>query len=1037
MPLLEIRLLGSFHVTLDGQPLTEFRSDKVRALLAYLVMEHNRPLRRAHLVDLLWSGYTPDTALNSLAKSLTNLRSLLAAVACLKITRHTVEFDATAEGVWCDALAFAHALEVCQQHAHPNLARCARCRAQLQQATSLYQGEFVRGLCSHDEQPFDAWREKTQAQFQGIFDTMHRILQTPLAPPRHNLPRTLNRFFGREQEIAALSDLLRSGEAPLLTLIGEGGVGKTRLALAVAAQVKEEYGDGAWFVPLTPLPPAMDGLDEPLTPNEDRRAVQVYDRIAVAIAKSLGLALVGTDPPHLQLIRQLRQRHLLLILDNFEHQILGASWLPMLVSQAQHVYVLVTSRQRLGLQAEHVLRVHGLPVPPRRAPWNRSQTDAAGEDLAQVSSVRLFMARAERVGVTVPLNPETRAAMISICQALEGLPLGIELAAMLLDHQSLAAVESTLLSSLASLTTSESDISPHHRSLRAVFEQSWHGLNAAEARLLARCSVFRGGFTEAAAAAVAAAAPGQLTILEHRSVLRRADEGRYDMHEMMRQFAAAKLLAAGEAQSIASKHSQYYLAQLMPTQHRQDIELSDCQRALPAVALAMLVTEIDNIRQAWQQAVAERRFAELGQAADGLGHLLGKVGLLREGQALFDRTCVELSAAGAPASVLSGLNIQHAMLCDRHVKYAETAAAAQRALAFATTDLEQARAYLWCGTAQWKLDNLAATSTMLQQALQIFRRYQHTDGEANCLHELGSVAYRQGNLASAQERWEKALALNLQTGCKRRAAGTLNNLSSAYADCGAYQQADACIREGLRLLAEAGGHPVIQGYLLANEARVSLLLGDYQNAGLICAHALEHSRNIQNQELESCMLAQQAWLAYYAGADAQACQLAEAAVVLSQEIRYVYAAGMALPVLGHAQRRQGNLAAASDSYRAAVQMWEQHALAAPEFALDSLAGLALISWEQSQVEEARRQVNEILDTLARVSWDQEMIAEPVVICLACYDVLVATGDPRADMVLQQAWRFVRERADRISDPALHDRFLDGTAVHRQIMALIN
>ena len=208
MPQLEIKLLGSFDVTLDGQPLQEFRSDKVRGLLAYLVIEHNRPLRRAHLVDLLWNGYTQATALNSLAKSLTNLRRLLSGIACLNITRHTVEFDAAADGVWCDALVFADALQGCQQHGHPNLTRCISCRNRLQQAATLYRGEFLRGLSTHDEQPFDLWREKMQIHFQGIADAMQRILQTPQTPPRHNLPRSFNQFFGREQEIAALKAAL-------------------------------------------------------------------------------------------------------------------------------------------------------------------------------------------------------------------------------------------------------------------------------------------------------------------------------------------------------------------------------------------------------------------------------------------------------------------------------------------------------------------------------------------------------------------------------------------------------------------------------------------------------------------------------------------------------------------------------------------------------------------------------------------------------------------------------------------------------------
>ena len=815
----------------------------------------------------------------------------------------------------------------------------------------------------------------------------------------------------------------------MLTLIGEGGVGKTRLALTVADQVKHEYTDGVWFVPLAPLPPALEDAGG----HDDQRLAQVYDRIAVAVAKSLGLTLIGAHPPHLQIIRQLQQRRLLLIFDNFEHLLPGARWLSMLTAQAHYVYLLVTSRQRLGLQAEHVVRVYGLPVPPRRTSGRQTQTETDAPDASQASSMRLFIARAERIGISLPSNAETRRAVASICQTLEGLPLGIELAAALLEQQPLAAVESQLLNDLASLTTTEADVSPHHRSLAAVFEQSWRGLSAVEAQLLARCSVFRGGFTETAAAIVAGAGPDQLTTLEHRSLLRRSDDGRFDMHELMRQFAAAQLAQSGEAPGIASWHSQYYLAHLTPADYPRDDSIPTCSQTLSNAALVTLTAEIDNVRQAWLQAVVERRFAELGWAADGLARLLEKTGLLREGQRIFARTGEELSAAGAPASVLNSLYVQQAMLFDRHARYADMLASAQKALAFATTELQQAQAWMWSGAAQWKLGDLAAANTVLQQALQNYRRHRRLDGEATCLHELGGVAYREGNLPLAQDRWERALALYLETGCKRSRAGTLSNLSSVYTDNGAFEQARECIREGLRLLAEAGGHPTIQGYLMANDARVSLLLGDYENARVLCTQALEYSRSIQHRELEAGMLTVQAWFSYYTGANMQACQSAEAAIALCQEIGVIYAAGTALPALGHARRRLGDLSGAGDAYSEAVRLWEQRA--APELALDSLAGLALIAWQEGQAESARRQVTEILEMLNHVSWEQEMIAEPAAICLACYDVLHASGDRRAGAVLEQARRFVRQRADRITNPALRDRFLDGIAAHRQIMAL--
>ncbi|MFO7539513.1 MAG: BTAD domain-containing putative transcriptional regulator, partial [Chloroflexota bacterium] len=272
------------------------------------------------------------------------------------------------------------------------------------------------------------------------------------APPGHNLPARFTPFIGRTAELEQLCRRLQDGRYRLVTLLGEGGVGKTRLALAAAAQLLPHFADGVWFISLEALP-ADDGETAPDPEN----------RVAAAIAASLALNFTAGEPPKQQLAHYLRQRQALLILDNFEPLLAAAGLTLALLTQAPQVTILTTSRQPLQLQVEMIVPVEGLALP-------------AGDEWETVvasDSVRLFAERAERAAGQNLLTEENLAAIVGLCRFVNGLPLGIELIADWTRWLSLSAIAAELQNNLLQLETTARDVPARHRSLQAVFNYSW------------------------------------------------------------------------------------------------------------------------------------------------------------------------------------------------------------------------------------------------------------------------------------------------------------------------------------------------------------------------------------------------------------------------------------------------------------------------------------------------------------------------------------------------------------------------------------
>ncbi len=480
-------------------------------------------------------------------------------------------------------------------------------------------------------------QELSAAPDQETTDLYVRIKNSPPLILRHNLPSQSTLFIGREPLLNEIKARIVTSDCRLLTLFGPGGSGKTRLAVEAARQTLADaqlgrFPDGVFFVPLAPLRSA--------------------EAVVPTIAQALDLPL-HTANPRQQLLDYLRHKHLLLILDNVEH-LLGSEGIVELVvdilDKAQGVCVLTTSRFRLNAQSEHLVPVGGmdypeLPAPARASTENPAST--AGPIAAGHSAVALFLNAARRVQPGYEPTNDDLASIIRICQQVEGMPLGILLAASWIQTMPLAEIADQITAqasghSLGFLETESRDVPERHRSMRAVLDHSWALLTAREREAMQGLSVFRGSFAREAAQPVAGTTLPELRALINKSLLHFQPAGRYHIHELVRQYVVEKLAQSpAVSKTIADRHCAWYMTALQ--RWAMDIRGSRQQDVL-----AEIDAEIENARAAWDWAVDHAMIPSLVLALEGLCSYYQLRGRLEEGKTACRSVIEKLQdAAGA------------------------------------------------------------------------------------------------------------------------------------------------------------------------------------------------------------------------------------------------------------------------------------------------------------------------------------------------------------------------------------------------------
>jgi len=423
-----------------------------------------------------------------------------------------------------------------------------------------------------------------------------------------NLPLQPTPFIGRSEEITEIVQLLADPACRLLTLVGPGGIGKTRLALQLGTIKSGAFARGSFVVYLQPL-----------------RSAEFF---VPAVADALGFSLTGQEPPLVQLGQYLSDKEALIILDNFEHLPDAADQLSTLLPSTPHVKYLITSREALNLQEEWLSPVVGLTFP--------TEFDAVSAE-QNYDAVQLFNERAQRV--YAEFSPvEEGEAIIRVCRLVGGMPLALELAAAWRKTLNCREIADEIQGSLNFLKTRLRNVSERHHSIQTVFDQTWQRLTEREQDVFKRLSVFRGGFQRDAVVDVTGASLPILSALVDKSLLRLDVNGRYQIHELLRQYAAEQLeKSASDVQQTQADHANYYIQFLH--QRRQDVA-GGRQRE----ALLEIKEELDNIRVAWLWAVVTVDADALQKGSEPLGLYYMYLGGYLEGLTLFSQATEVLQA---------------------------------------------------------------------------------------------------------------------------------------------------------------------------------------------------------------------------------------------------------------------------------------------------------------------------------------------------------------------------------------------------------
>lgn len=886
---------------------SSFTQPKPLVLLSYLSLEGPKP--RRHLAELFWPE---GNRMKSLSMTLTRLRqgaggvieaddkqakTLLACDARLLLesldNSHWQRADelytgAFLEGVvledWSTELeewvySTREYLAERVQHALLNLAEKAAQAQDFSRAGHLAERAYrLPGLSSHDpiilkrlylllcaSQSLLARSVRKEAEgFElrlELNTDQARALFKPEQAPKTSLPVRNTSFVGRESECHDLMQLVQQPGKLLLSLVGTGGVGKTRLALQIAHELQKPdvFQAGVNFVSLESLKDA--GL------------------LFAEIAKQLNLATRNQHEPFEQVCDFLA-KDCLLILDNFEHLSDHTVLLSDLLARCSGLKLLVTSRETLGLEEEHVFRLEGLTFPHQ------------GSEHSHWDAVQLFYQRARQVKAQFDLNrylPE----VIRICQLVEGLPLGIELAASWLRLMSCADIASQIEANLEFLTSVSKNVPERHRSLRAVFESSWQRLSEKEQEVLRKLSVFRGGFRREAAAEVAGATIPILASLVDKSLLRVLDNGRYDRHPLLYQFTQEKLAELPEEKCEAeSKHDYIFL-------HLAEQASSQITSKQRSHWFQHLDEELDNLRLVLERAQLK------GNSKVGL-QLLTTIHEFWSTRAYQTELSADLEwfleddALKHSPLYAKGL-ISLAAVFLQQGKAVEAGHCLQKARVTAEALdngdlLSQTLAYL----ARMYYHNLGDSiqaESLYRQSIALTEKHGNKTRKASNLNFLANLMSEKGDFQSAMSSYEESLSLYRVVGHVSGEAWVLNNMASIFNYQGNRQQARLYFKQSLDLFKELGEKDGI-ATTLANLGEIHIRLHRYEDASLLLEESLEITTSLQDKRLAAYILRSLGQIAFFKMDFETAYRLCLESYVYYTQFGYNHGTAETLGVLG-------------------------------------------------------------------------------------------------------------------------------------------
>jgi len=606
------------------------------------------------------------------------------------------------------------------------------------------------------------------------------------SPPPGNVPYRPTPCIGRETQIREIQELLETNH--LVTLTGTGGIGKTRLAIAVAEEMQSCFADGIWFVEMAEV------TDPTLVPQ--------------TVALTLGVQ-ENKDYPLLQALTDFLHGNQLLILDNCEHLLDACALLvDHLIASSPALRVLATSRERLNLPSERPFRVPSLPAPDPKMMQGKEKSLASL--LLDYDSARLFVARASMRRADFHVTEQNAPLLASICHRLDGIPLAIELAAGRLGGMSLDDLERGLNNCFHLLTGGSRAALPRQQTLRAAMDWSYNLLEEPEKTLLCRLSVFRGGWRLEAAAPVCTGDDlecwevlGLLTSLNDKSLVvfeEREGKARYRLLETVHQYAAERFVERGEEAAVRQRHRDYFLA--LAEEINRKLGGQD-----HAHWLDEMEAEYPNLKQAIAFCLEDPEGGEAGlRLGSALQEFLWTRGYFREGRELYTALLAHPQAkqhTEARASALNGSGALARMQGD----YVSARSLHEQSLeiyrelgnkagiAYASGNL---------GIVMWHLQEAGYALDLIKESLKAHRDLNNDEGIANALGNLGIMSYYQKEYASARLHLNECLEINQKLENQSGIALCLYHLGMVHSHLQEYASARPFLEESLKINQKLG-----------------------------------------------------------------------------------------------------------------------------------------------------------------------------------------------------------------------------------------
>ncbi len=1048
MALLSVQSLGSLQIRFGGRPVT-LKMSKAGALLVYLMRHGDVAHGRELLATLLWPEESLDKTRENFRQALYQIRRIFGnremADRYLTVTWETVQFrsdspytlDANlfeqrvSEGAWAaglnlyageflatfyptDAQEMGEWQLITREHLHQlAVYACTQLARQLEKRDPARAADVARRLLvlepwaeeghrtlmrwwAAQRQPAEALSQYQRCitilademgiapatETTALYEQIRDGRLAPLDPLTHNLPAQLTPLVGREQELSTLQRLLADTDPDayadtdtntnnrLITLVGPGGIGKTKLMVALGwaavhnpPQVPFTH---IYFVSLAELEANGEG--------------HLPERITAHLLTTLGIHPSPTASIRTLLAERWGDDPVLLLLDNWEHLKSAASLLSTWLMEMPYLHIVTTSREPLGLYAETLFRVGGLDT-------GLSQADPIQKGPSQAG--RLFVQSARRAKPRFQWDEKTAPLIRRICDAVDGHPLALEMAASWLQGLTLAEVAEGVEEGLDLLTSAHADMPARQRDMRHILAQSWQKLTGDQQRMLAQLSLFRQPFGPNRAYAVAGASRLHLALVVAHFWLRRGDDGRYHFHELLRHFAREQLIAQPNLHQQARRA--YIQEHLHYLQSQRDLLEENPSSDL----FADLHLRHADMEQAWNWAVGEEWLAEIIATVGPLSWFYAGMGLLSEGIRLLGQTIRhlrQLPATPLRQRALAHLLIEQASLRNLQVNCALVPEAMAEAIELAR-DLSDRRllsqAYTECGVALRRVGQFEEGRDFLRKGLALAEMEQDWGQAALIYLGLGNIDTEEGLFVASIEYYQRAM--------------------NWY---------------------EALNRPVLRNNVRHNLALSLTHLGQYDRARRLHQQNLASWRTLQRRQDLAMTLEGLGYVALTQNRFRLAELHLGAALRIYTEIEDLDGGAYAHLYLGHRAVAQGLLSNAATHYRAMIGARQR--LGHAHLLNQGWAGLAEVAWRRGELHEALLFVERCWPAILAGQVQGE---EPMPVYLTSYHILSAIGDDRATVVLEKAISHLNREILALDDDELaRQAFMHAVPSHRALLA---